>query len=217
LAFVMASGVHGATTVSATMVLAHLAGIKVFVTGGIGGVHRGVAQTWDISTDLKELGKTPVCVVCAGVKSILDIPKTLEYLETEGVPVMTYKQDDFPSFFTASSGVKSPMRVETAQAAASVAQVQIAMGLGGALVAVPIPPEHQADAVEVERAISQCLREAETQGVTGNKITPFILQGVKEITKGKSLEANIKLVKNNALVGAQIATHVGSLSLKSKL
>ena len=212
----IANKLHGATTVSTTMLLAHVAGIKVFVTGGIGGVHRGVESTWDISTDLRELGKTPVCVICAGVKSILDIPKTLEFLETEGVPVMTYRQDNFPSFFTSNSGWKSPMRVETPLQAASVVQVQNHLGLGGSLVAVPIPEKDQADAMEVERAIDKCLKAAQETGVKGNAITPFILDGVKKLTKGKSLEANIKLVKNNARVGAEIARQLEVLN-KAKL
>ena len=216
LAYVVASRVHGATTVSATMILAHAAGVRVFVTGGIGGVHRGVESTWDVSTDLRELGRTPVCVVCAGVKSILDIPKTLEYLETEGVPVMTYGQKDFPSFFTASSGVRSPMTVGSAEQAAAVVGAQADLGLGGTLVAVPIPREHQADAAEVEGAISACLERARAEGVTGNAITPFILQGVKDLTKGKSLEANISLVKNNALVGAEIARHVSRAEVRPR-
>lgn len=212
LAYVIANKLHGATTVSATMLLAHAAGVEVFVTGGIGGVHRGVEQTWDISTDLKELGKTPVCVICAGVKSILDIPKTLEFLETEGVPVMTYKQDNFPSFFTADSGVKSPMRVDSPLQAASVVKVQNALKLGGSLVAVPIPEHDQADAEQVEKAIGECLDRAKKEGIKGNAITPFILAGVKKITKGKSLEANIKLVKNNARLGAQVAKELQRLS-----
>ncbi|UPR02574.1 pseudouridine-5'-phosphate glycosidase [Chloropicon primus] len=214
LAYVVASGLHGATTVSATMYLAHLAGIKVFVTGGIGGVHRGVESTWDVSTDLRELSKTPVCVVCAGVKSILDIPKTLEFLETEGVPVMTAGQDHFPSFFTADSGMRSPMRVDSASQAASVVRAQNDLELGGSLVAVPIPLEDQADAREVENAIEICLERARREGVRGNAITPFILQGVKDLTKGKSLEANIKLVKNNAEFGARLALHLQRLPAK---
>lgn len=186
----------------------------MFVTGGIGGVHRGVESTWDVSTDLRELSKTPVCVVCAGVKSILDIPKTLEFLETEGVPVMTAGQDHFPSFFTADSGMKSPMRVDSASQAASVVKAQNDLGLGGSLVAVPIPLEDQADAREVENAIEICLERARREGVRGNAITPFILQGVKDLTKGKSLEANIKLVKNNAGFGAQLALHLQRLPAK---
>eukprot|EP00216_Chloropicon_sp_CCMP2111_P001747 CAMPEP_0198241480 /NCGR_PEP_ID=MMETSP1446-20131203/6300_1 /TAXON_ID=1461542 ORGANISM="Unidentified sp, Strain CCMP2111" /NCGR_SAMPLE_ID=MMETSP1446 /ASSEMBLY_ACC=CAM_ASM_001112 /LENGTH=312 /DNA_ID=CAMNT_0043924335 /DNA_START=353 /DNA_END=1291 /DNA_ORIENTATION=- len=212
LSYVLSSGVHGATTVSSTMFIAHLVGVRVFVTGGIGGVHRGGETTMDVSTDLKELGRTPVAVICAGVKSILDIPKTLEYLETEGVPAIAYGQDQFPSFFTSDSGFRAPLRLDSALSVARLIHAQTSLGLGGCLLAVPIPKQFEADAADVERSIDQALGEAVSQGITGNAITPFILARVKDLTKGKSLQANIHLVRNNAKVGAQVALELANLS-----
>ena len=205
LAFVVATGAHGATTVSATMRLAHMAGVAVFVTGGIGGVHRGAEVSMDVSADLRELARTPVAVVCAGAKSILDIPKTLEYLETEGVPVATLGQDNFPAFFSPDSGCRAPLRMDSSEAAARLIHTQRAMALGGCLIAVPIPRQVQADGATVERATSRALREAARRGVAGNAVTPFILERVQQLTRGKSLEANVALIKHNAAVGADLA------------
>ncbi|GLC41513.1 hypothetical protein PLESTB_001003000 [Pleodorina starrii] len=206
LPVVMAKQLDGATTVSATSALAALAGIPVFVTGGIGGVHRGGEVTMDISADLTELGRTPIAVVCAGAKSILDIPRTLEVLETWGVAVASYGTDEFPAFFTPHSGCRSPARVDSpAEAAAMLGSVQ-RLGLGsGMLVAVPIPADQAAEGEEVEGAIRTALREADSKGIRGNEVTPFLLERVRELTGGRSLEANIKLVKNNARVGSAIA------------
>ncbi|KAL4459061.1 hypothetical protein ABPG75_013926 [Micractinium tetrahymenae] len=212
LPLVMALGLDGATTVSATMLLAARAGIAVFVTGGIGGVHRGGEATMDISADLTELGRTPVAVVCAGAKSVLDIPRTLEFLETQGVCVAAYGADEFPAFFTRCSGCRAPARVDTpAQAAAMIAASQkLALG-GGMVLAVPIPDEQAAAGAAVERAISQALQEAEQRGVKGSEVTPFLLQRIQELTGGRSLEANIALVKNNAAVGARVAAALAAL------
>lgn len=202
-------GGHGATTVSATMVLAEQAGVRVFVTGGIGGVHRGGELSMDVSADLKELGRTPVAVICAGIKSILDIPRTLEVLESEGVPVLTLCSDELPAFFTRHSLCKSPDRVESAAQAAGAIAAQERLGLGcGVLIAVPIPEDAEADAEPVQRAIEQALEEAENGAVGGAATTPFLLQRVNELTHGVSLKANIALIKNNAAVGAQIASEL---------
>ncbi|XP_024545174.1 uncharacterized protein LOC9644059 isoform X1 [Selaginella moellendorffii] len=222
--YVIARRGNGATTVSATMFFASKAGIKVFVTGGIGGVHRQGESTMDVSSDLTELGKTPVAVVCAGVKSILDIPRTLEYLETQGVTVVSYSTDEFPAFFTPNSGCKAPCRADSVEECADIIEANTKLGLGsGILIGVPIPAEHAAAAKNVESAIQSALHEAEyvsvtslaiptcfffyrSRGIAGNSVTPFLLKRVNELTGGDSLAANIQLVKNNALVGAKIAT-----------
>ncbi|XP_024545178.1 uncharacterized protein LOC9644059 isoform X4 [Selaginella moellendorffii] len=196
--YVIARRGNGATTVSATMFFASKAGIKVFVTGGIGGVHRQGES---------KLGKTPVAVVCAGVKSILDIPRTLEYLETQGVTVVSYSTDEFPAFFTPNSGCKAPCRADSVEECADIIEANTKLGLGsGILIGVPIPAEHAAAAKNVESAIQSALHEAESRGIAGNSVTPFLLKRVNELTGGDSLAANIQLVKNNALVGAKIAT-----------
>ena len=201
----------GATTVSATMLLAAAAGIAVFVTGGIGGVHRGASESFDISTDLSELARTPVAVVCAGAKSILDIPKTLEVLETCGVAVATFGSDQFPAFYTRSSGVRSPWRIDTpAQAAAAIAASQ-ALHLGGLVLAVPIPESNAADGEAIEAATRSALAEASAQGLSGAAVTPFLLKRVAEATGGASLAANIALVLNNATVGSQVAVELSKL------
>lgn len=180
---------HGATTVSATMVLAQQAGVRVFVTGGIGGVHRGGELSMDVSADLQELGRTPVAVVCAGIKSILDIPRTLEVLESEGVPVLTLCSDELPAFFTRHSHCKSPHRVENATEAAGVIAAQERLGLScGVLIAVPIPEEAEAEAEPVQRAIEKALDEAEQSGISGPAATPFLLKRVNELTDGSSLK-----------------------------
>ncbi|EFJ25989.1 hypothetical protein SELMODRAFT_413362 [Selaginella moellendorffii] len=205
--YVIARRGNGATTVSATMFFASKAGIKVFVTGGIGGVHRQGESTMDVSSDLTELGKTPVAVVCAGVKSILDIPRTLEYLETQGVTVVSYSTDEFPAFFTPNSGCKAPCRADSVEECADIIEASTKFGLSsGILIGVPIPAEHAAAAKNVESAIQSALHEAESRGIAGNSVTPFLLKRVNELTGGDSLAANIQLVKNNALVGAKIAT-----------
>jgi len=212
MAHIMALKGDGATTVSATMLLAAAAGIRVFVTGGIGGVHRGGEVTWDVSADLTELGRTPVMVVCAGAKSVLDIPRTLEYLETQGVAVAAYGTAEFPAFFTPRSGCAAPSRVDTPQQAAAMIAASQSLGLAsGMVLAVPIPAGDAAEGAEVESAIKQALREADAKGIAGNKVTPFLLERIRDLTGGKSLASNIKLVKNNARVGAAVAAEYAAL------
>ena len=206
LAAVVASGCDGSTTVSGTMVVARMAGIEVFVTGGIGGVHRGAEDSMDVSADLTELGRTRMVVVCAGVKSILDIPRTLEVLETQGVGVVCLGADEFPAFFTRRSGIGAPLRVDSVDEVAAMASAAIAMDLGsGMLVAVPVPERDEARHEPVERAIQEALREAEAGGIVGAAITPFLLRRIGQLTGGESLAANVALIKNNARVGAEIA------------
>ncbi|MDL2327114.1 pseudouridine-5'-phosphate glycosidase [Ruminococcaceae bacterium OttesenSCG-928-A11] len=204
-----ARGEDGATTVAATMILASLAGIPVFATGGVGGVHRGAETTMDISADLEELANTSTMVVCAGAKSILDIGLTLEYLETKGVPVVGFGTDELPAFYTRQSGFGVDYRMDTpAEVAASFA-AKMALGLaGGMLVANPIPEAYSMDAGEIGRVIENACVEAEEKGIKGKETTPFLLAKIKEITAGKSLEANIQLVYNNAKVAAQIAAEL---------
>ncbi|KAG5178723.1 pseudouridine-5'-phosphate glycosidase [Tribonema minus] len=196
IALAMAQKAHGATTVAATMVLAHLAGIQVFATGGTGGVHRDVADTMDISADITELARTPVTVVSAGVKSILDVPRTLEALETAGVPVMTLGSDEFPAFFSPASGTRAPARVESAEEVAAAIHASNALGLtNGMLVAVPnLAPGGE----EIEAAVQTALREAHEQGITGREVTPFLLSRIHALTGNASLRSNVALVKNNA-------------------
>jgi len=197
----------GATTVATTMYAAHLAGIKVFVTGGIGGVHRGYEETLDVSADLEELAQTDVVVICAGAKAILDLPRTMEYLETKGVPVIGYKTDVLPAFFTSKSDIQLVERADTPEEIAKiiVAKAQLEMS-GGLLVANPIPEEYSLDHEFIDRVIEQAVRAAQEQGVSGKNITPFLLSEITKRTEGKSLAANLELVYNNALVGAQIAS-----------
>eukprot|EP00658_Telonema_sp_P-2_P033653 TRINITY_DN24656_c0_g1_i1.p1 TRINITY_DN24656_c0_g1~~TRINITY_DN24656_c0_g1_i1.p1 ORF type:complete len:355 (+),score=86.89 TRINITY_DN24656_c0_g1_i1:57-1121(+) len=212
IASCVAQKLVGATTVSATMLLAHMAGIRVFVTGGCGGVHRGDAM--DVSADLTELGRTPVAVVCAGIKSILDIPRSLEYLETMGVSVLTVGSNEFPAFFSRASGVKAPRTVAAEGAARTIAgglQVHHALDLAhGTLVAVPIP-EADDFGKEIDSYVNAALVEADEKGVKGADITPFLLDKVNKLTAGRSLTANIALVKNNAEVGAGIAVELSKL------
>jgi pseudouridine-5'-phosphate glycosidase len=206
LPYVLAQGKLGATTVAATMICAQLAGIEVFVTGGIGGVHRGASTSFDISADLQELAHTNVAVVCAGVKSILDIGLTLEYLETYGVPVVSVGQDGFPAFFTRESGFKADFRIDSPLDQASFIRTKWALGLeGGVVVANPVPPESAMPKEEIDRITEQALLEAGQQGVSGKAITPFLLARIKELTGGRSLATNIALVKHNALAGARLA------------
>ncbi len=206
LPVIVAKGLWGATTVATTMILASMAGIEVFVTGGIGGVHRGAPQTFDISADLQELAHTNVTVVCAGAKAILDLPLTLEYLETFGVPVLGYKTKDLPAFYTRKSGYEVDYELNSPEEAAQIIKVKRAMNLkGGVLITNPIPEEDSLDPQVMNAAIDEALKEADKQGIKGKDITPFLLAKVKDITHGESLEANIKLVYNNAKVGSSIA------------
>ncbi len=206
LPYVVARGLHGATTVASTMRLAALAGIPVFVTGGLGGVHRGAQQTFDISADLTELGGTAVAVVSAGVKSILDIGLTLETLETQGVPVLVHGSDEFPSFFSRGSGHAAPMRVDSAAEVAAVMRSAWSLGLrSGIVVANPIPVEDEIPADEISAVIEQALGDMDRLGITGKDATPYLLGRIVEITDGASLTANIALVRNNARLGASIA------------
>jgi len=206
LASVVAARQNGATTVSATMLLAHLAGIPVFATGGIGGVHRGAADTWDVSADLTELGRTPVCVVCAGAKSILDLPKTLEFLETQGVCVAGYGTGDFPAFFTPSSGLPASCRLDGPGAVAALLEAQRRLGISsGVVLGVPVPAELAAEAASVEEATARAVAESDAQGIKGNEVTPFLLKRINELTGGESLRANIALVKNNVAVSGAVA------------
>ena len=206
MAVCMATGGTGATTVAATMIAAHLAGISVFATGGIGGVHRGAEESFDISADLQELAQTPVTVVAAGAKAILDVPKTLEVLETLGVPVIAYGQDVVPAFWSAKSAHKAPLRLDDAAAIAKAQLVRASLGLpGGQLIANPIPADAEIPRTEMEPVIERALGDAETHGITGKSVTPYLLQRVFELTDGRSLTANIALVLNNAALAAQIA------------
>jgi pseudouridylate synthase len=206
LPYVVARGLHGATTVAATMRLASLAGIRVFVTGGLGGVHRGAAQSFDISADLTELSVTPVAVVSAGVKSILDIGLTLESLETLGVPVLAVGTDEVPSFFSRSSGHQAPLRVESASEVAAIMRAQWELGLtSGLVIANPIPVEDEIPAAEIGLIIDQALADMTALEIAGKDATPYLLGRIVEITDGASLTANIALVRNNARLGAAIA------------
>ena len=206
LAACVAMGGMGATTVAATMICAHLAGIKVFATGGIGGVHRGAETSFDISADLMELAATPVTVVAAGAKAILDLPKTLEVLETQGVPVIAYGQDDFPAFWSRSSGLKAPLRMDDPARIAAAHKMRATLGLpGGQLVANPIPAEAEIPREEITPAIEAALAEAEAQGIAAKEVTPFLLDRIFQMTEGRSLASNIALVLANARLAAAIA------------
>ena len=202
----IASKALGATTVSGTLVIAHAAGIKVFVTGGIGGAHRGAETSMDVSSDLEELAISDVAVVSAGVKAILDLPKTLEILETKGVPVVGYKTDELPAFYTRTSGLKLVARADTVDEVACIMKSKWDLGIGGSvLIANPIPQEFEADSKVINAAIENALVRANKEGIAGKEITPFILSLVSEATGGDSLAANVALVENNARLGAQIA------------
>jgi pseudouridine-5'-phosphate glycosidase len=206
LAYVLSQKKLGATTVAATMICAKLAGIEVFVTGGIGGVHRGAETSFDISADLQELAQTGVAVVCAGVKSILDIGLTLEYLETHGVPVVSVGQAAFPAFFTRDSGFRADFQLDTPEEQARFIRTKWQLGLeGGVVVSNPVPEAAAMKNEEIDAIIAQALREAGQQGVKGKLVTPFLLARIKELTGGRSLATNIALVKHNALVGARLA------------
>ena len=212
LSWVVASGGDGATTVAATMWIAERAGIHVFATGGIGGVHRGAAETFDISADLEELARTPVAVVCAGAKSILDLGLTLEYLETRGVPVLGFRTERFPAFFVRDSGYGVDRRVDEFGELAAIIDMQFRLGLGGVVVANPVPEPHQADPAATEAAILRALDDAQQQGVQGKALTPFLLARIDQLTSGDSLRANIELVLSNARVAARLAVALAAES-----
>jgi len=213
LPFILSGGQDGATTVASTMIIAALAGIKVFATGGIGGVHRGAETSFDISADLQELARTNVAVVCAGAKSILDLGLTVEYLETFGVPLIGYQTKNLPAFFTRSSGFDVTIKLDTPQEIAKAMRVKWQLGLGGGLViANPIPQTQAMDEALINAAIEQAIEEANTQGIHGKESTPFLLARVVELTGGDSLEANIALVKNNAVLAAEIAKSYGEMN-----
>jgi pseudouridylate synthase len=214
--FIVASGATGATTVASTMIIAAMAGVRVFATGGIGGVHRGAEQSFDISADLQELAITPIAVVCAGAKSILDLRLTMEYLETHGVPVVGYQTDTLPAFFTRDSDCKVDYQLDSAAAIAQAMHAKWAMGLGGGMViANPIPHAYAMTRSVIDPAIAQALREAQEQSIGGKESTPFLLARVCELTGGDSLASNIQLVLNNARLAAGIASEYALLQIAS--
>jgi pseudouridylate synthase len=209
---VVATGGDGATTVAATMIIAAMAGIKIFATGGIGGVHRGAERSWDVSADLEELARTEVAVVCAGAKSILDLPKTLEYLETKGVPVIGFGTEEFPAFYTSRSGLRLEDRADSPAQLAGLLKAKWGLGLGGGVVvANPVPAEYSMESGLIGAAIESALDAAAKAGVKGKEVTPFLLAKVKELTEGESLESNIALVLNNAELAARIAIAYSAL------
>ena len=212
LAAAIVDGATGSTTVAATMIAAHLAGIEVFATGGIGGVHRGAELSFDVSADLQELAQTPVTVVAAGAKAILDVPKTLEMLETLGVPVIGYRTDAFPAFWSRDSGLPVQIRVDDANNIARSHRMRATMNLaGGQLIGNPIPAADEIPAAVLRPHIETALSLAETRGVTGKDVTPFLLEQVLDLTEGRSIEANIALIKNNAALAARIANCLSEL------
>jgi len=204
--YVISKKLYGATTVAATMRIAAMAGITIFVTGGIGGVHRNANETMDISADLTEMEQTSVAVVSAGIKSILDIGLTLEHLETKGIPVITIGQDEFPSFYSGKSGFNSPLRLDTVEEIAAMISTKWQLGLSGAvLIANPVPANQEISSDEMEIYIQKALNAAKEKNISGKEVTPFLLKYIADHTKGESLEANIALIKNNAKLGAQLA------------
>jgi pseudouridine-5'-phosphate glycosidase len=206
LPFVMAQKLDGATTVASTMRIAAMAGIPVFATGGIGGVHRGAEKSFDVSTDMMEFAESNVAVVTAGAKAILDLALTLETLETLGVPVVGYGTDDFPAFYSRASGHAAPMRCDTPEEVAALMKAKWSIGLkGGVVVANPIPPEHEIKAAEISSVIEKAVAEAARRNITGKNVTPFLLARLAEVTGGRSLKANMALVRHNARIGAEIA------------
>ncbi|MDG1858838.1 MAG: pseudouridine-5'-phosphate glycosidase, partial [Emcibacteraceae bacterium] len=210
--FIVARGEDGATTVAATMIIANMAGITLFATGGIGGVHRGGEDSMDVSADLDELSRTNVSVVCAGIKSILDIGRTLEYLETVGVPVVSYGADEVPAFYARSSGYKSDYRIDSPAEAASALRAKYDLGINGSiLITNPVPEEYALAPEDINKTIAEAIIEMETRGITGKDTTPFLLGRIAEQTGGESLDTNIKLVLNNAKLAAQIASHYSKL------
>lgn len=213
LPVLVAKGMDGACTVTTTMIIAHLAGIQVFATGGIGGVHRGAETTMDISADLEELAHTPVMVICAGAKSILDLGLTLEYLETHGVPVIGYGTEELPAFYTRKSGFRTDYELDTPAELAKTFYVKQAMGLGGGmLVTNPIPQEYSMDHAVISKAIDEAIEEAKKQGIHGKETTPFLLAKIKDLTGGDSLASNIQLVYNNARLAAKTAAELSALA-----
>ncbi len=211
--FILAKGLTGATTVASTMILADMAGIRVFATGGVGGVHRGAETSFDVSADLIELSHTNVAVVCAGAKSILDIGLTLEYLETHGVPVIGYQTEELPAFYTTHSGFKVDYKIDTVEEMALALHTKWALNLkGGVMIANPIPDAYSMDPKVIDTAILEALRQQNEAGIKGKESTPFLLAKVKELTGGDSLDSNIQLVYNNAKVGAQIAVQLALLN-----
>ncbi len=209
---IVSQKLNAATTVSGTMICANLAGIKILATGGIGGVHRNAQNTFDISADLTELAQTNIAVVSAGVKSILDIGLTLEYLETLGIPVIGYRTDEFPAFYTRDSGFKVNYRIDSAKEIADIIKTKWELGLnGGVVIANPVPEEYSMEKSKIDKAIDEALKKADEEGIMGKDVTPFLLSYIKDITRGKSLEANIKLVLNNAKLAAEISTHTGAI------
>ncbi|MFD1342539.1 pseudouridine-5'-phosphate glycosidase [Litorisediminicola beolgyonensis] len=212
MAVCMSEGRTGATTVAATMIAARIAGIAVFATGGIGGVHRGAETSFDVSADLQELSQSPVTVVAAGAKAILDLPKTLEVLETLGVPVIAYGQDLLPAFWSRSSGLRAPLRMDNPADIARAHRARAVLGLsGGQLVANPIPEEAEIPRAELSPVIGKAMKDAEDHGIYGKALTPYLLQRIYELTEGRSLEANIALVLNNARLAAEIAAEMVKL------
>ncbi|MGD0719921.1 MAG: pseudouridine-5'-phosphate glycosidase [Roseiarcus sp.] len=211
LSAVVARNGTAGTTVAATMFVAALAGVEIFATGGIGGVHRGAEETFDISADLIELSRTRVAVVCAGAKSILDIAKTLEFLESQGVPVIGFRCDEFPAFYARTSGLRLDHRCDGAHDVARMVRLQHDIGPGGLLIANPIPEAHALDAAAIEARINEAVSEARAQGVGQKQVTPFLLRRIVELTDGRSLEANMALVRNNAALAAQIAVELARL------
>ncbi len=209
---ILALGEDGATTVSGTMIGAHLAKIKVFATGGIGGVHRGAESNWDVSADLDELGQTPVMVVCAGAKSILDLNLTKEYLETKGVPLLGYETEELPAFFTRKSGLKLDKNIKDAKTLAKIALIAEKLGLkNGFVVANPIPEQFSMDENYINKVIDEAIKEGESLGVKGKNITPFLLDKIQKVTAGSSLDSNIELVLNNVKLGAKIACEISAM------
>jgi pseudouridylate synthase len=206
IAFCIAQRKHGSTTVAATMIAAHLAGIAVFATGGIGGVHQGAEKTFDVSADLHELSQTPVHVVCAGAKAILDIPKTLEVLETLGVPVVTLGEKTLPAFWSRNSGIASPLSVDTVEDIANFIQARNVLNLkGGVLIANPVPADSEIDKAHMDITIAQAIADSEAAGIHGKQVTPWLLNRIVELTQGRSLQTNKALILNNAAVAAQLA------------
>ena len=212
LPMIIAEKSWGATTVATTMILASMAGVEFFVTGGIGGVHRGAESTFDISADLEELGRTNVTVICAGAKAILDLPKTLEVLETKGVPVLGYQTSELPAFYTRTSGLKVDYAIKDAKDAANIVKAKRNLGLnGGILITNPIPEQYSMDPEVINKVIDEAIKEMDEKGIKGKQCTPFLLAKIAEITEGKSLAANIQLVFNNAAVGTEIAKEYSKL------
>lgn len=215
LALALSQGVSGSTTVAATMIVAHLAGITFFATGGIGGVHRGFEQTMDVSADLTELARTPVNVVCAGAKAILDIPRTLEYLETVGVPVVTLGQPNIPAFWSRDGGIKSPIELSGVEETAAFINTRHTLKLGGAtLVMNPIPEAYDIPSARIEQWITTAIQDADAQGISGKAVTPFLLSRINVLSHGESLKSNIALIKHNADITAKLALAAGSVQYR---